>query len=86
MNKQIVVAAFIITGAGIVNSLSSNPPKPITRTVMGGYIFLLVLSFLDLAGGSVAKIASALSMLAVVYVLLNVFPWGLVLSTLKGKK
>lgn len=53
---------------------------------MGGYVFLLVLSLIDVFGGPVAKIASALSMVAMLYVLLNVFPWQVVLKTLQGKK
>lgn len=85
MNKQIVIAAILITLAGVVNSLTSKPPKPISRTVMGGYIFLLVLSLLDLFGGPIAKIASAMSMVAVVYVLLNVFPWQTVLGAVQKK-
>lgn len=81
-NKNIVVAAFVITAAGIVNSITNK--TKVTPVVIGGYIFLLVLSLVDMVGGDVAKIASGLAMLAMVYVLLNVFPWGIVLKTLKG--
>lgn len=84
MNNTIVVAALVITSAGVVNATTNK--TSISRVVMGGYVFLLVLSLIDVFGGPVAKIASALSMVAMLYVLLNVFPWQVVLKTLQGKK
>lgn len=71
MNKQIVVAAFIITGSGVVKVWLADNPHGTTKVVLGGYIFLLVLSLLDMAGGDLSKIASGLAMVAVVYTLLS---------------
>jgi len=84
MNKQIVVAAFVITGAGVVNAIMAK--KPLSKIIMGGYVFLLVLSLFDLFGGPISQLASALSMVALVYVILNVFPWVTVIKQVQGKK
>lgn len=83
MNKQIVTSALVITASGVANSFVNK--QPITRIIMGGYIFLLVLSLADMLGGPISKLASALSMVAVVYVLLNVFPWSTIMTTLGYK-
>jgi hypothetical protein len=85
MNKKIIVSALVITGAGVVHSITSKPPKAITPTVMGGYVFLLMLSLMDMIGGDLSKIAGGLSMVAVVYVLINVFPWSLLIGAVQGK-
>lgn len=83
MNKQIVVSCMVITSAGVTNAVVKK--QPLSKVIMGGYIFLLVLSIADLFGGPISQLASALSMVAVLYVILNVFPWGTVLKQIKGK-
>lgn len=84
MNNHIIAAGLIIVGSGVVQAWTSK--KPITPVIIGGYVFMLILSILDMFGGQISTIASALAMLAVVYVLLNVFPWSQISSLLKGGK
>lgn len=83
MNKKIIIAAFVITGSGVINAWSHN--KPVTPVILGSYIFVLLLSIADMFGGPLADISSALAMLAVVYVLLTEFPWQQILKTAQGK-
>lgn len=73
MNKKIVVAALFIGGMGAYNALKNS--RPVTPIILGSYIFLFVLAILDMFGGAIANLAGALSMVAVVYVLLTEVPW-----------
>ena len=86
MNDHIVVAALLIGATGIIKSYSSQPPQPITPVIVGTYVFLLLLSLLDMFGGSLAEVASALAMLATISVVLTQFPWSTVLGIIQGKK
>lgn len=47
---------------------------------------MLVLSLADMFGGEISKLASALAMLAVIYILLTVFPWQQIISFARGGK
>lgn len=84
MNKPIIVATVVIAGSGVVNAWTQS--KPLTPVILGSYVFMLVLSIADAFGGDIAKIASALAMLAMTYVLISEFPWGVILSTVRGGK
>lgn len=70
VNKRVIASTLIIMGVGIVHAWTSTPPQGITRVVLGGYILMAILSIVDLFGGGLADLAGALSMLAVVFVLL----------------
>lgn len=83
MNKKIIIAVFVIGGAGVFNAIQAK--KPLTPVILGSYIFLLVLSVLDIFGGQLGVLAGALAMVAVVFVLLNEFPWQQLITTLQGK-
>ena len=84
MNRSIIVAAFVIAGSGVVNAWSNQ--KPITPIIIGTYVFILIMAVMDMFGGGLADLASALSMLAVTYVLLTEFPWSKIISFVGGKK
>ena len=43
----------------------------LTRTVIGGFVLILILSLLDLFGGPLSTLAGALAMLAAVFVILT---------------
>lgn len=83
MNKQIVGAVVVIGATGVITSWSQK--KPITPVILGAYILLLMLSIMDLFGGPVRKLAGAIAMVAVLFVLLHEFPWDQITSLL-GKK
>lgn len=83
MNKKIVVATLIIGGSGVVNGMVNG--KPITPVIVGSYIFLLLMSVLDMFGGPLSALAGGLALVATVFVIINEFPWGTVLKTVKGK-
>lgn len=78
------MAVVVIAGSGVVNAWLNK--KPITMVVIGSYILLLVLSVMDMFGGKISQLASAIAMLAVVYVLLTEFPWKQLISVVQGKK
>lgn len=82
MNTQIIVATGVIMGSGVINAIIKN--KPVTPVVIGGYVFMLLLSILDLFGGDMSKLASALAMLAMLYVLIYEFPWQQILTAVRG--
>lgn len=82
MNKKILASGIVITFTGVVVSWQQN--KPITRIIMGGYIFTLVLALLDMFGGEMSIFAGALAMLAMLYVLLTEFPWATLIQAARG--
>jgi len=84
MNKKIIIAVVVIGGAGVFNAYAKN--QPITRVVLGSYILLLVLSILDMFGGGLSKLAGAIAMVAVTYVLLTEIPWKTLISIAQGKQ
>ena len=83
MNKKIIAAAFVIAGAGVFRAWQAK--TAITRVVLGAYVFVLMLSIMDMFGGPLATLASALAMLAVTYVLLTEVPWQTIITTVTGK-
>lgn len=70
VNKQVIASTLVIMAVGIVHAWTAKPPQGITSVVMGGYGVMLVLAVIDLFGGGMQRLASALSLLAVVFVLL----------------
>ena len=78
MNKKIIIAAVIIVGSGVVNSMLRG--GRMTPVFIGGFVFVVVLSIVDFFGGPLSQFSSALAMIAVVYILLSQFPWSLLLK------
>lgn len=78
MNKHIIAATLIIGGSGVIKAWQSK--KPITPVILGSYVFMLVLSIADLAGGQVSQLAGAIAMVAMITVILNT--WTPILSTI----
>lgn len=82
MNKSVVASTAIIMGSGIANAWINK--KPVTRVIVGGYVFMLMLSIGDMFGGDLGKLMSALALLAATYVLLVEFPWTTVIGAVQG--
>lgn len=84
MNRKIVIAVIIIGGSGFINAIMAK--KPVTPVIIGAYIFLFVLSILDMYGGPVSDLAGALAMLAATYVIITELPWDQIIKLVQGKK
>jgi hypothetical protein len=75
VNKNLLIAALIIGGAGVVDTWTNNN-NPIgsttgtLRVLVGTYVFILVLSLLDLVPG-LRGVTSGLAWLAVIAALLQ---------------
>lgn len=90
MNRKIIIAVVVIGGAGIVGDIMAQ--KPLTPVILGSYIFLFVLSIMDIFGGPFSNLAGALAMVAVVYVLFgtdpttgsSIFPWQEIIRIAQG--
>ena len=80
MNKKIVVAVLVVGASGVIKAWNSKPPQGVTPVIMGTYVFMLMLSLADMMGPDMSKLAGALAMLAMVYVLLeqDSFLWDLI--------
>jgi hypothetical protein len=81
VNRKIIVATVFITGTAILRTHMTG--QPMTPILIGGYVFMLVLSILDMFGGDLSKIAGALAMVAVVSMLF-LFPWQQITTLLRG--
>lgn len=84
LNKKVIVAVMVISASGIANAWINN--KPITRVVIGAYVLLLVLSIMDVFGGSMSTLAGGIAMVAMTYVILTEVPWQTIISTVQGGK
>src|SRR5258708_15360983 len=62
MNRKIIVAVVVITGSGVVNAILNK--KALTPVIIGSYVFLFVLSVLDMYGGPMSSLAGAPAKLA----------------------
>lgn len=82
MNKQIVASTAIIVGSGLSNAYAKK--TSVTRVIIGGYVFMLMLSIGDMIGGDLSKLMSALAILAATYVLLTEFPWSELIKLVQG--
>lgn len=78
MNVPIIVSVSVIGASGVLNALLHQ--QPLTHVLMGTFIFYAVLSLADLFGGYMSQFASAIALLAMVYILLTTFPWSAVVS------
>lgn len=78
MNRHIIAATLIIGASGVVKAWQSK--KPITTVILGSYVFMLILSIADLAGGQVSQLAGAIAMVAMITVILNT--WTPILGTI----
>lgn len=84
-NRTVIIVALYVAAVTFVNhTISKSKNTSLTRILVGAYIWLLLLSLLDMFGGALSQLASALAMLAAVYVTLTVFPWGAILSLTGG--
>lgn len=79
VNKHILIATLGLVTIGVVKKWAV-PGSKLTPTLAGGFVFLMVLSVADLAGGQVSKFASVLAMLALVTGLITEFPWSILLN------
>lgn len=84
LNTKIIVATIIIAASGIIRAWTDH--KPITYVVIGSYVLLVILSVMDMFGGGLSELASALAMLAATYVILTEFPWQQLINLVQGKK
>lgn len=82
MNTKIIVSSVVIVSSGVLKAIEQH--KAISPVVEAGYIFMLLLSLLDVFGGKVAQLASALALLAMVSVLINQFPLQLLTQFLQN--
>jgi hypothetical protein len=82
VNRKIIVAVVVISGAGIVNAWTAK--KHITPVIIGSYVFLLVLALADTLGGSMSQFAGAMAMIAMVYVLLTEVDWKQIIAFAHG--
>lgn len=84
-NKTIIIVALYVAAVTFINhSLGNSKNTTLTRILVGAYVWLLLLSLLDMFGGALSQLASALAMLAAVYVTLTVFPWQVILKLATG--
>lgn len=81
INRTVLFSALFI---GLVSGVQVfiNHGK-IARVLIGTYVFLLLLALVDLIGGGASQIASALAILAALYVGLTQFPWQQLLQAVK---
>lgn len=86
-NRTVIIVALYVAAVTFVNhTIGNSSNTTLTKILVGAYIWLLLLSLMDMFGGALSQIASALAMLAAIYVTLNVFPWQQILSLSKGGK
>lgn len=81
VNGHVVAAVAVIGAVGLFNAWTNK--RHISPVIIGALVFLLVLSVLDMFG-PLRGLASALAMLAVLYVVLTQFPWSALTSLVGG--
>jgi hypothetical protein len=69
MNRAVVTAGFVVVSFGVVRVITTK--QPITPVIVGGYVFTVALAIGDAVGGPLSEIASALAVLAIVYILIS---------------
>ena len=74
VNKKVIIAVFVVGGIGVMKAVTKQ--EPITPVILGSYVFLLVLSVADLAGGQISNVVGGLAMVAVLTSILYDFPWS----------
>ena len=72
VNRHILITTVVILAGGIVQQFSGKGAG-YTRTIVGALLFMLILSLIDVFGGPASTLASALAMVTLVYVALDVF-------------
>ena len=80
MNKEIIASAFFIGGSGVANGFIQQ--KPITKVLIGDFVFLLMLSIVDMFGGPFSSLSSVLALLASLVTVLSVIPWQQILKAI----
>ncbi len=78
MNRKIIITTFVIAAVGVANAWGNK--KPITRVIMGAYIFCLILAILDVFGGPMSTLAGGIAMIALTYIVLHEIPWNTILT------
>lgn len=73
INRTILFAALFIGLVGAVQAYVNH--GKLARVLLGSYVFLLLLSIVDLIGGGASQLASALAILAALYAGLTQAPW-----------
>lgn len=70
VNRHVLIAAFVIGGAGIVRYFTGGTAKGVslTRILVGGYVLILVLALLDISS-ALRPLVSALATLAMISVI-----------------
>jgi beta-lactamase superfamily II metal-dependent hydrolase len=58
--------------------------KPLTPVIIGSYVFVFILSIMDMFGGQMSQLAGALAMLAVTFVLLTEIDWASIIKLVGG--
>lgn len=72
VNRHIIIAVVVIASVGALNAWLLR--KPVTRVVVGAIVLLFFLSLADAVGGPFSSLASALSMLVMLSVMLVELP------------
>jgi hypothetical protein len=70
VNKQVIASTLVIMAVGVVHAWTAKPPQGITPVVLGGYGLMVILSIVDMFGGGLSQVVSAIAMLALVATLL----------------
>jgi hypothetical protein len=73
INRTVLFSALVIGLSGTIQSFVNT--GKISRALIGTFVFVLLLSLVDAIGGGASQLASALAILAMLYVLLTQFPW-----------
>lgn len=82
VNRKIVMSGFLIVGTGIINAAQGK--SDYTTVLVGGYVFMLVMSVMDMFGGNLSRLAGILAILAALWVVINEFPWDVIINLIKG--
>lgn len=76
------MSGFLIVGTGIIRAAQGKTNY--TTVLIGGYVFMLVLSVADMFGGNLSRLAGSLALLAALYVVIEEFPWDIIINLIQG--
>lgn len=72
MNRQVLVSGVVIGVLGITTAIGQQ--KPISRVILGAYIFTGLLALLDAFGGILSQVASGLALVAMTTAVVTLAP------------
>lgn len=91
VNRTVIVCGMVIVLSGIghvmlrdvattnpadaVNGAISKPSRDAIKVALGGYVFILIISILDLFGPNMQKLTSSMALLAATTVILSTGFW-----------